>query len=127
MKRFSPWHRAFLGALSLTLAAAVCHAGTVTGTIRFEGKAPTMKEIDMSADEGCVCDKDNPPRAEALVMGEGQTMANVFVQVAKGLPDKAFPVPEEPVVLTQKGCVYSPHVFAIQAGQKLNILNFHVL
>lgn len=123
MNHFSPIQKAFLGVVALILTAAVCHAGTVTGTVRFEGKAPTMKEIDMSADEGCECDKDNPPRAEALVMGEGQTMANVFVQVAEGLPDKEFPVPEEPAVLTQKGCIYSPHVFAIQAGQKLDILN----
>ena len=110
----------------LLLAAMLCNtawAGSVTGTIKFEGTPPTMKVLDMSADKGCVCDPDNPPRAEALVLGEGQTMANVFVEITKGLPDKEWPVPEEPVVLTQLGCIYKPHVFGVQVNQKLDILN----
>jgi plastocyanin len=112
-----------LTALALLLCVTVSHAGTVTGMIKFEGKVPQMKVLDMSADEGCVCDKDNPPRAEALVLGDGNTMANVFVQVSGGLPEKDFPAPKEPAVLTQKGCIYSPHVFVVQVGQPLDILN----
>lgn len=114
--------------LALTLVASLIlsgtsFAGSVTGTIKFEGTPPTMKVLDMSADKGCVCDPDNPPRAEALVLGEGQTMANVFVQISGGLPDKEWPVTEEPAVLTQEGCIYKPHVLVVQAGQKLDILN----
>ncbi len=116
-------HWVGLCTLALVLSAPLSHAGSVTGTIHFEGKAPVMKTIDMSGDAGCVCDKDNPPTAEALVMGEGQTMANVFVEVVSGLPDKEYPAPAEPVVLTQKGCIYSPHVFVVQLGQGLKILN----
>jgi plastocyanin len=62
-------------------------------------------------------------KVEVLVLGPGQTMGNVFVQVKSGLPKKDHPVPKEPVVLDQKGCTYSPHVFGIRAGQTLNIMN----
>lgn len=111
-------------AIALTLVAmGWSQAASITGTVKFEGEPPTMKEIDMSSDPGCKCEAGHTPRAEALVLGDGQTMANVFAEIVSGLPEKEWPVPTEPVVLTQKGCAYSPHVFAIQVGQPLDILN----
>src|SRR3989338_6299945 len=50
-------------------------------------------------------------------------MANVFIQVKGGLPNKAYPAPQDAVVLDQKGCTYAPHVFAVMVGQPLKILN----
>lgn len=111
-----------LCALALLLCADPGIAATITGTVRFEGVAPAMKALDMTPDPGC-CVHDAPVLAEALVLGEGQTMGNIFVQVTAGLPDKDYPVPTEPVVLTQKGCVYSPHVVVVRVGQPLDILN----
>lgn len=112
-------------ALMFGLAAATAHAGTVSGTVVFEGEAPVMREIDMGADPVCVQKHagKTPPKAEALVLGEGQTMANVFVCVVKGLPVKDYPVPKEPAVLNQTGCIYTPHVFVVRAGQPLKVIN----
>jgi plastocyanin len=45
------------------------------------------------------------------------------VWVSKGLEGKSFEPPAEPVVLDQKGCCYSPHVFGAQVGQKLVVRN----
>ena len=64
-----------------------------------------------------------PVRSEALVLGEGNALANVFVRVVSGLTEKVYPVPEEPVVLDQSGCVYLPHVLGIRVNQELKILN----
>jgi len=116
-------------AMLLTAAAALIlagplAAGEITGTIVFEGEPPTMRPIDMSADPVCAEKRAGETvRNQALVLGEGQTMANVFVEITGGLPEKAWPVPEEPRVLTQDGCVYKPHVFGIMAGQPLEIRN----
>ena len=62
-------------------------------------------------------------RVDTVVLGEGQTLANVLVEIVSPIPEKEFPVPTEPFVLTQKGCVYSPHILALRAGQPLKILN----
>ena len=54
---------------------------------------------------------------ELLVVGEGRTLANVYVKVKNGLPDGSWPVPSEPVVLDQQGCRYIPHVTGIMVDQ----------
>lgn len=109
--------------LSLVIAGTA-FAGSVTGTIVYAGKAPIMKPIDMSADPIChSVNEPEPTLNEVLVLGEGNTMANVFVEVVSGLPEKEWSVPSEPVILTQAGCKYSPRVFGIRAGQKLEVKN----
>ncbi len=114
---------AAIAAITVLAAAAPAAAGTITGTVVFEGKAPVMKAIDMGTDAVCDAKHGTPPRVEFLVLGEGQTLANVFVHVVKGLPKTRYPAPEEPVVLDQEGCRYSPHVFGLLAGQDLKIVN----
>jgi len=110
--------------LVLVLMAGVpAFAAKITGTIKYEGKVPTMKEIKMDADPICAGKHSEPVRMELLVLGPGQTMANVFVHVTTGVPKKDYPVPKEPVTLEQKGCTYVPHVFGIRAGQTLQMLN----
>ncbi len=59
-----------------------------------------------------------------LVLGPGNTMANILVYVSKGLPaGKTWPVPTTPVVVDQNGCMYTPHVMGIMVGQTYRILN----
>ena len=99
-------------------------ASTITGTITFDGKAPTMKPLAMDADPACAKKHSKPVLAERLVLGSGNTIGNVLVWVSKGLPaGKTFPVPKNPVTLDQKGCVYVPHVKGIMVGQSYRILN----
>ena len=56
-------------------------------------------------------------------MNDNGTLKNVFVYVQEGLEGKTFPTPAAPVTLDQKGCWYAPHVFGIQVGQPLEIVN----
>ena len=46
----------------------------------------------------------------------------MFVYVQSGL-NGTFPAPTTPVVFDQKGCQYIPHVFGVQVGQPIEILN----
>ena len=100
-------------------------ASTVTGTITFTGKPPALKPLAMDADPACAKKHAGKPvPAEMLVLGSGNTMANVIVWVSKGLPaGKKFPVPTTPVTLDQRGCVYVPHAMGIMVGQAYRILN----
>jgi plastocyanin len=47
--------------------------------------------------------------------------AMVFVK--SGLNGKTFEPPKEPILLDQQGCMYSPHVFGVMAGQEIKIRN----
>jgi plastocyanin len=104
---------------------AALAASSVTGTVTFDGKAPTLRPLAMDADPACAKKHAGKPVPnEMLVLGNGNTMGNILVWVSKGLPaGKTFPVPKTPVTLDQNGCVYKPHVMGIMVGQTYKILN----
>lgn len=117
-----------LGGILLAACAALsAHAGgAVKVTATYEGQPPNFKPIDMGQDKICVEHYKGgaAPVNEALVLGEGQTMANVLVEVISGLPEgAAYPLPAEPAVLMQEGCRYSPRMLVVRAGQPLKIRN----
>jgi plastocyanin len=97
---------------------------SISGTVTFAGKAPTLKPLAMDADPVCAKKHSGPVPNEMLVLGSGNTMGNILVWVSKGLPaGKKWPVPPTPVVLDQQGCQYKPHVMGIMVGQQYKILN----
>jgi plastocyanin len=80
--------------------------------------------IRLDGDSKCVAQNGVSERAaEELVLGEGQSLQNVFVYVKDGLGNYVFPVPKGPAVLDQQKCRYTPRVFGIRAGQALSVLN----
>jgi plastocyanin len=99
-------------------------AGTITGTVTYEGKVPNLKAIAMDADPSCAKKHTTPVPSDVLLLGDGNTMGNILVRVVGGLPaGKTWPAPKEPAVLDQNGCRYEPHVIGIQIGQPFRILN----
>jgi plastocyanin len=108
--------------LAVLLSASPVLAGDVTGTVTYTGKVPNLKPIAMNADPACASKHSTPVANEALVLGGGNTMANVMVRV-KGPVKGAFPAPAAPVVIDQKGCQYHPHVLGIRVGQTLQLKN----
>ncbi|MBM3777506.1 MAG: hypothetical protein FJW23_04595 [Acidimicrobiia bacterium] len=97
-------------------------AATLTGTITLDGTAPAPEVIRMNADP--VCARENKgATTDTFVVGDSGTLGNVLVYLKDGLSGHTFPAPTTPVHMTQKGCKYSPHVFGIQVGQPLEILN----
>lgn len=98
-------------------------SATISGTVTFQGKIPKLGKIKMDADPGCLIKHSETVYSQALVLGKNNTMANIFVRVKSGLSNKKFDPPKEPVVLDQRGCMYSPHVFGIMVGQTLKVLN----
>jgi len=98
-------------------------AGGVAGTVKYEGTVPNLRPVKMDADPGCAKKHSGPVKPEILVLGEGQTMANIFVHVKSGLPAKQHAAPSTALTLNQDGCTYVPHVLGIMVGQKLEILN----
>ena len=117
------WLAAGLVALLVCPGVAVA-ASSITGTATFDGKVPALRPLAMDADPACAKKHSGPVPSERLVLGTGNTMANVIVYVSKGLPaGKTWPAPGTPVVLDQKGCQYVPHAQGIMVGQTYRILN----
>jgi len=104
-------------------AATPAGGATVSGKVTLAGNPPAMENLKMDADNYC---KTNHPAAvksqEVVVNNGGVQWALVFVK--SGLPAGAsYPVPSDPVTLDQQGCMYTPHVFGVRAGQKVKIVN----
>ena len=95
---------------------------SISGTVMFEGEAPERTPVRVNED--CMEFHDNSfPMSETVLVNDG-ALQNTFVYVSAGLPDGyAYPVPSEPAVLDQEGCLYVPHVMGIQVDQKLRIEN----
>ncbi|HEV8232250.1 MAG TPA: carboxypeptidase regulatory-like domain-containing protein [Thermoanaerobaculia bacterium] len=102
--------------------AAATGSATVTGKIAFEGAAPTLEKIKMDADAFCKAAHAQPVYTEEAVVNPNNTLKWVFVYVKEGASG-SYPAPTAPVTIDQHGCQYHPHVFGIQAGQPLRILN----
>lgn len=112
------------GTPSLSIGGIEQAGGTIKGMVKFEGKQHPQKVIRMKTDKTCSKhNKQNPPRSERWVFGDNNTLQNAFVWVSKGLEGMDFPVPTQPAVLDQRGCMYIPHVLGVSVGQKLEIRN----
>lgn len=98
-------------------------AATVTGKVNFEGTPPKMPAINMSAEPDCRKLHGGAVNADQVVVNSNNTLKDVFVWVKGGLEGKRFEVKSEPATLDQKGCIYTPHVVAVQTQQKINVLN----
>ena len=117
------WLATWLVALSVWPGVAYA-ASSVSGTVTFDGKPPALKPLAMEADPVCAKKHPTPAPSEMLVLGSGNTMANILVYVSKGVPaGKTYPAPKTPVVVDQNGCQYKPHVMGIMIGQPYRILN----
>lgn len=108
--------------LGTLLAATAASAGSVSGTVTYDDKVPTLKPLDMNADPACAAKHKEPVLPDMLVLGPGNGMANIFVQV-KNPPAAAAKAPTTPVVIDQVGCRYEPHVAGVMAGQPLLFKN----
>ena len=108
---------------AIIFLTTTAYAGTITGKITYEGKVPNFKPIKMDADPVCSAKHTDAVYPEPLVLGEGNTMANVFVKIKSGLEDTEHTASTEPFEVNQAGCTYTPHVFAVMAGRPIKFLN----
>lgn len=107
---------------SATVDAAT--AGDVKGVITVDGALPANAAIKMNADPVCAKSVSGPQTMETFIVGaDGKSLGNVFVYVKSGLEGATFDAPTTAVTIDQRECRYHPHVFGMQVGQPLEILN----
>jgi hypothetical protein len=128
------YKRSFAILLAFTVAAVLlalvgervkaAGEGTITGTVKLTGTAPHMKGIDMSKDPYCdALHKTNPAKLENVVVGANGGLQNVVLYLSDGLAaSAASAVPSQEPEFDQKGCMYTPHVMAVDVNQKFKVV-----
>lgn len=97
-------------------------AGSISGSIKFEGTPPAAESIKMSKD--CAAGPGPNPQSEAVLVGKDGALENVFVYVRDGLDSSyTFDPPTTPAELKQTGCIYRPRVMGVQVGQPIDVMN----
>jgi plastocyanin len=77
----------------------------------------------MAADPSCAKQHPTPVLSQDIVADAKGGLQNVVVFIAEGLDDRTFDTPNQAAVIQQKGCMYQPHVLAVRANQKLDVVN----
>jgi plastocyanin len=116
--------RTFLVSIAALVAMAYSanlRAGDISGTVTLKGTPPPERDIDKSSDKNCGV-PGSKPTTHHYVVGAGGELANVIVAL-KGITGQSKGDSAPPVVMDQKGCEYSPTIFAVQTGQKILVKN----
>jgi plastocyanin len=103
---------------------ATLFAGDLTGTVTLKGTAPAEKDLT-PLKEDATCGKlvQGMPKTSHYVVGAKGELANCVV-VVKGVPNaKSTGASAAPAIVDQKACIYLPHIFAVQTGQKITVKN----
>jgi hypothetical protein len=98
-------------------------AGTITGSVKLAGPVPTFKAIDMSAEAFCVQANPNPVVPPIVATGPHDALSSAVVYIKSGLASYRYDTPQTPVVLDQKGCMYTPRVLAMMVNQPFEVNN----
>jgi hypothetical protein len=96
-------------------------AGAIRVEVTYSGAVPPAKEISLSG-TACAALHSEPVYDQRLVVTNGR-LANALVYIQSGFGERGFAAPSTPVVMDQKGCLYSPHVAAVMVGQPLQFRN----
>jgi plastocyanin len=108
----------------LACAWQLVSAGDITGVITLKGTPPAERELSPIRDNPD-CSAMYPgalPKTKFYVVGAGGELADVIVYL-KGVPSASTGASAPPVVLDQKGCLYTPQILAVQTGQKVIVKN----
>ena len=99
--------------------------GVIKGLVKYNGDRPPLLKIGQLAQfKGCLEPHQGKPvfKEDAVIVGEDGTLENVFISIDK-FPKTGDGKTRPPVVLDQKGCVYTPHIIGVMANQKLEVRN----
>ncbi|MBV9086030.1 MAG: hypothetical protein JOY79_00975 [Acidobacteriaceae bacterium] len=103
-------------------AAAKTDIASVKGRVKLDGVAPHPARVVMTAEPSCMKQHPSGVAAQDVVVDPGGGLENAVVYISDAAAPNSEP-PKEEATFEQKGCMYLPHVVAIEANQKLKIVN----
>jgi len=113
---------AVVTAMTRGVGMAAASGGTIAGHVRVNGKPPGNPVLRMGMDPACAAFTAGKrvPDQIVVVTPDG-SLANVFAKLDGSFPQT--PVPSQPVVVDQRGCLYTPRVVGARVGQVLEFRN----
>jgi plastocyanin len=109
--------------LAALLVSPVARAADIIGTITLKGTPPPeVPYTPLMENPDCAAMHKTTPTTHFYVVGPKGELADVVVSL-KGVIGKSTGPSQPPVVLDQKGCLYTPPILAVQTGQKLLVRN----
>jgi hypothetical protein len=119
--RFSAW----LSAAALSAGFCTASFAQISGKVMLEGTTPDMPEVKgIASVPQCAALHKDPVYDDTVVAGDKGELANVIVFIKPAEGQKLDgPQKTEAVTLDQKGCMYSPHVLAVETNQPVNVKN----
>jgi plastocyanin len=107
----------------LSTAIAPKDSAVIVGWVNYDGEAPKPKAINFGAEKICGdLNRDKAANYETLLINPNGTVKNTLVAIRGKVPGD-YPAPANPVVVDQVGCIFTPHVVAILAGQEIEFRN----
>ena len=107
-----------LTALSFIFIASMVYAGTISGSVMYDGAAPARPALSATKDQHCVTSLENG-KSEALVVSKAKGIKNVVVYLrARGAEPT---IPAKNPVMDQVDCMYYPHVLVVTAGTTVDV------
>ena len=119
--RFSTW----LSAAALSAGFCTMSFAQISGKVTLEGTPPEMAAVKgIASVPQCAQLHKDPVYDDTVVAGDKGELANVFVFIKAAEGQKLEgPQKTEPVALDQKGCMYAPHVLAVETNQPVIVKN----
>jgi plastocyanin len=112
------------GAAAAAVAVDLASGATISGSVKFAGDKPKPLPIRMDAEPTCHKEHGNAPvPSEEVTINDNGTLRYALVYIRDGLGNKTYKPIDPKVLLDQKGCLYTPHVLFVVAGQEIEISN----
>jgi plastocyanin len=104
-------------------AGSSARSADIIGVIMFKGTPPAEKQITPIMDNpDCAALYKIAPTTHFYVVGPNGELSDVVVSL-KDITGKSTGASAPPVILDQKGCIYTPSILAVQTGQKIIVKN----
>jgi len=112
-------------AAGVVIGMVTIASGQIAGKVTLLGEPPDIPELKgMQTIPQCAQMHKDPVYDDSVLVSDANEIANVIVFIDPG-KDKTLPGPKKETlaVLDQKGCMYTPHVLAVQVGQPVLVKN----
>lgn len=112
-------------ASAMVLGFCTAGFGQISGKVTLAGTPPEMKLITaMAAMPNCAQMHKDPVYEDTVVVASKGQLANVIVFLKESNPGELKgPQIDTPATLDQKGCMFVPHVLAVQTGQPVILVS----